>query len=101
VLELHGPGGLSTVINDNWRDDPVQEAAILAGARGRGPSFGPTRCGGGRNWRGVAIRSRDFCEKLRKEVSIAVSIRYKRVLSPRHVGNGVLSEGTPDPPSGL
>jgi hypothetical protein len=30
VLELHGPGGFVTVINDNWRDDPVQEAAILA-----------------------------------------------------------------------
>jgi hypothetical protein len=30
VLELHGPGGFATVNNDNWRDDPVQEAAILA-----------------------------------------------------------------------
>jgi hypothetical protein len=30
VLELHGPGGFVTVINDNWRDDPAQEAAILA-----------------------------------------------------------------------
>jgi hypothetical protein len=30
VLELHGPGGFVTVINDNWRDDPVQEAAIIA-----------------------------------------------------------------------
>jgi hypothetical protein len=29
VLELHGPGGFVT-INDNWRDDPVQQAAILA-----------------------------------------------------------------------
>jgi hypothetical protein len=29
VLELHGPAGFVTVINDNWRDDPVQEAAIL------------------------------------------------------------------------
>jgi hypothetical protein len=30
VLELHGPGGFVTVIDDNWRDDPSQEAAILA-----------------------------------------------------------------------
>jgi FtsP/CotA-like multicopper oxidase with cupredoxin domain len=30
VLELHGPGGLATINNDNWRDDPVQEAAITA-----------------------------------------------------------------------
>ena len=30
VLELHGPGGFVTIINDNWRDDPVQEAAIIA-----------------------------------------------------------------------
>jgi hypothetical protein len=30
VLELHGPGGFVTVINDNWRDDPTQETAILA-----------------------------------------------------------------------
>jgi hypothetical protein len=30
VLELHGPGGFATVNNDNWRDDPVQETAILA-----------------------------------------------------------------------
>jgi hypothetical protein len=30
VLELHGPGGFVTVINDNWRDDPAQEAAIIA-----------------------------------------------------------------------
>jgi hypothetical protein len=30
VLELHGPGGFATVTNDNWRDDPVQQAAILA-----------------------------------------------------------------------
>jgi hypothetical protein len=30
VLELHGPGGFSTVLNDNWRDNPAQEAAILA-----------------------------------------------------------------------
>jgi hypothetical protein len=30
VLELHGPGTFVTVIDDNWRDDPVQEAAIIA-----------------------------------------------------------------------
>jgi hypothetical protein len=30
VLELHGPGTFATITNDNWRDDPVQEAAILA-----------------------------------------------------------------------
>jgi hypothetical protein len=30
VLELHGPGGFTTITNDNWRDDPVQEVAILA-----------------------------------------------------------------------
>ena len=30
VLELHGPGTFSTIANDNWRDDPVQEAAIIA-----------------------------------------------------------------------
>ncbi len=30
VLELHGPGGFATVTNDNWRDDPAQETAILA-----------------------------------------------------------------------
>jgi hypothetical protein len=30
VLELHGPGAFVTIPNDNWRDDPVQEAAILA-----------------------------------------------------------------------
>jgi hypothetical protein len=30
VLELHGPGGFATITNDNWRDDPVQQAAILA-----------------------------------------------------------------------
>lgn len=30
VLELHGPGTFVTIINDNWRDDPVQEALILA-----------------------------------------------------------------------
>jgi hypothetical protein len=30
VLELHGPGGFATINNDNWRDDPVQQAAIIA-----------------------------------------------------------------------
>jgi len=30
VLELHGPGGFTTIINDNWMDDPIQKAAILA-----------------------------------------------------------------------
>jgi len=30
VLELHGPGTFTTVTNDNWRDDPVQEALIVA-----------------------------------------------------------------------
>jgi hypothetical protein len=30
VLELHGPGAFVTLFNDNWRDDPVQEAAIIA-----------------------------------------------------------------------
>jgi hypothetical protein len=30
ILELHGPGVFVTITNDNWRDDPVQEAAILA-----------------------------------------------------------------------
>jgi hypothetical protein len=30
VLELHGPGAFATITDDNWRDDPVQEAAILA-----------------------------------------------------------------------
>jgi hypothetical protein len=30
VLELHGPGAFVTVINDNWRDDPLQESAIIA-----------------------------------------------------------------------
>ena len=30
VLELHGPGGFVTITNDNWRDDPVQQAAIIA-----------------------------------------------------------------------
>jgi hypothetical protein len=30
VLELHGPSPFVTVVNDNWRDDPVQEALIIA-----------------------------------------------------------------------
>ncbi len=30
VLELHGPGGFVTITNNNWRDDPVQEALIIA-----------------------------------------------------------------------
>ena len=30
VLELHGPGAFVTIIDDNWRDDPLQEAAIIA-----------------------------------------------------------------------
>jgi hypothetical protein len=30
VLELHGTGGFVTIINDNWRDNPVQEALIIA-----------------------------------------------------------------------
>ena len=30
VLELHGPGGFVTITNNNWRDDPAQEALILA-----------------------------------------------------------------------
>ena len=30
VLELHGPGGFTTITNNNWRDDPAQEVLILA-----------------------------------------------------------------------
>jgi uncharacterized delta-60 repeat protein len=30
VLELHGSGAFVTIANDNWRDDPVQEALIIA-----------------------------------------------------------------------
>ena len=30
VLELHGPDSFVTITNDNWREDPVQEALILA-----------------------------------------------------------------------
>jgi hypothetical protein len=30
VLELHGSGTFATITNDNWMDDPIQTAAILA-----------------------------------------------------------------------
>jgi hypothetical protein len=30
VLELHGPGAFVTVTDDNWKDDPAQEALIIA-----------------------------------------------------------------------
>jgi hypothetical protein len=30
VLELHGPGAFVTITDDNWREDRVQGAAILA-----------------------------------------------------------------------
>jgi len=30
VLELHGPGTFTTITDDNWRDDPAQEALIIA-----------------------------------------------------------------------
>jgi len=30
VLELHGADAFVTITDDNWRDDPVQEAAIIA-----------------------------------------------------------------------
>ncbi len=30
VLELHGPSSFVTITNDNWREDPVQEALIQA-----------------------------------------------------------------------
>jgi hypothetical protein len=30
VLELHGAGAFATITNDNWRDDPAQETAIIA-----------------------------------------------------------------------
>jgi hypothetical protein len=30
VMELHGPGAFVTIIDDNWKDDPAQETAILA-----------------------------------------------------------------------
>ena len=29
-MELHGPAGFVTIINDNWMDDPVQKALIIA-----------------------------------------------------------------------
>src|ERR1051325_8104735 len=29
-LELHGPSGFATITNDNWMDDPVQKALIMA-----------------------------------------------------------------------
>jgi len=30
TLELHGPGSFVTIMNDNWKDDPVQQALIQA-----------------------------------------------------------------------
>ena len=30
VLELHGPSPFATITDDNWMDDPLQKAAILA-----------------------------------------------------------------------
>jgi hypothetical protein len=30
ILELHGAPGFNTITNDNWRDDPAQEALIIA-----------------------------------------------------------------------
>jgi hypothetical protein len=30
LLELHGPAPFATINNDNWGDDPIQQAAILA-----------------------------------------------------------------------
>jgi hypothetical protein len=30
VLELHGPGGFVTITNDNWGENPAQQAAIMA-----------------------------------------------------------------------
>ena len=30
MLELHGPSPFATITNDNWQDDPVQAAAIIA-----------------------------------------------------------------------
>ncbi len=30
VLELNGPAGFATITNNNWKEDPVQMAAILA-----------------------------------------------------------------------
>ena len=36
VLELHGPAGFTTVINNNWQDDPAQ--AVLIQASGLAPT---------------------------------------------------------------
>ena len=30
VLELHGPGPFVTIVNNDWMDDPLQKAAIIA-----------------------------------------------------------------------
>lgn len=30
VVAIHGPGGFIPITNDNWREDPAQEAAIIA-----------------------------------------------------------------------
>ncbi len=30
MLELHGPGSFTTIVNNNWREDPAQEIAIIA-----------------------------------------------------------------------
>jgi hypothetical protein len=30
VMELHGPAGFGTIVNDNWRDDPAQAILIIA-----------------------------------------------------------------------
>jgi hypothetical protein len=30
VIELHGPAGFVTIINDNWQDDPAQAAELVA-----------------------------------------------------------------------
>ena len=30
IMELHGAAGFETITNDNWRDDPAQEALIIA-----------------------------------------------------------------------
>jgi len=30
VMELHGPAGFTTIIDDNWMDDPTQKALIIA-----------------------------------------------------------------------
>ena len=36
VLELHGPAGFTTVVNNNWQDDPAQ--AVLIQATGLAPT---------------------------------------------------------------